>query len=79
MYNELPQELLDLQVPHLFPQEQHTQAHELAEAAPLHRAPTGTRNNTNPEVRLLKYKMKHFVLAQGYNHSILEFWCLQNI
>jgi len=26
-YNELPQELLDPQVPHLFMQEQHTQAH----------------------------------------------------
>ena len=27
----------------------HTQAHWLAEAAPLHRAPTRIRNNTNPQ------------------------------
>jgi len=34
-YNEFTLELLDSQVPHLFPQEQHTQAHLLAEAASL--------------------------------------------
>ena len=41
----------------------HTQAHQLAEAAPLHRAPTRTRNNKNPQVRLLKYKMNTLVIS----------------
>ena len=34
-YNELPQELLDPQITHLFPQEQHTHAHLPAEATRL--------------------------------------------
>jgi len=62
-YNELPQKLLDPQVPHLFPQEQHTHAHYFIEAAYLHRAPTRTRHNTNPQVRLLKYKDEHLVIS----------------
>ena len=33
----------------------HTQVRKLVEAAPLHRALTRTRNNANPQVRLLKY------------------------
>jgi len=36
------------------------QAHWLAEATPLHQAPTRTQNNTNPRVRLLKYNDEHF-------------------
>ena len=32
-YNELPHELLDSQVPHLFPQEQYTRTRKLTEAA----------------------------------------------
>ena len=62
-YNEFTLELLDPQVPNLFLQEQHTQAHKLAEVATLHRAPTKTRNKTNLQVRIIKYKNEYLVIS----------------
>ena len=39
------------------------QAHQLAEAAPLHQAPIRTRNNANSQIRLLKYKIETLVIS----------------
>ena len=58
-YKEFTLELLDSLVPLLAPVRTNTpQARKLAEAAPLHRVLTRTRNNANPQVRLLKYKIE---------------------
>ena len=39
------------------------ETNQLAEAEPLHRAPTRTHHNTNPQVRFLKYKDEHLVIS----------------
>ena len=59
---------LDSLVPLLFPQEQHTQACKLAEAAPLKWALTRTRNTANPQVRLLKVQRWKLWWSQHFDH-----------
>ena len=61
-YKECTLELLDSLVPSLVPART-THASILAcRGRPLHCASTRTRNNTNPQVRLLKYKVEHLVI-----------------
>ena len=55
-YNELPQELLNPQVPHLFPQEQHA-TRKLVEAA----------TSTTPP----KYKVEHLAISSLDHQQIL--------
>ena len=57
-YNELPQELLEPQVPHLFPQEQHTRTRKLAEA---------TTSTTSPNT-----KEEHLVITSLDHQQILS-------
>ena len=44
------------------------QARKLAEAAPLDQALTRTRNNANPQVRLLNYKDETIWWSQHFDH-----------